>query len=149
MSSLYQVRCSFMASVTLMVMMPALAMADVYECPSYVIATSANVTNIQAPWKLNSQQQKIAVTSVAFSDGPPEEMAFLKPFDVKEQRDKSVTRWKFEGNYQKGKWLSCGYQGDLISLTQKLPETTSTCAVTYSRNSQKHGEAKLASISCR
>jgi hypothetical protein len=68
--------------------------------------------------------------SVAFSDGPPEQLAWLAP-DTTQHRGKSFTNaWTFApgGN---GTWLSCGYTGTSLVLSQPLPDGTRSCEVRY------------------
>ncbi len=128
---------------------PVFASTEInFECPLHVVASSANVTDVLAPWKLNSRTEKIKVKSADFSDGPPAEMAILKPYDVKEKKGGSVVTWKFEGDYPQGKWLSCGYVGNLISLSQELPKRVSECKITYGHD-KKWGGIKIESIVCK
>jgi len=68
--------------------------------------------------------------NASFSDGPPEQLAWLAP-DTTQRRGKSFTNvWTFgpDGN---GTWLSCGYTGTSLVLSRRLPDSTRRCEVHY------------------
>ncbi len=68
--------------------------------------------------------------TVAFSDGPPDQMAWLAP-DTTQHRGKSFTNiWTF-ASAGGGTWLSCGYAGTSLVLSRRLPDSTRRCEVRY------------------
>jgi hypothetical protein len=71
-----------------------------------------------------------AWTNAEFSDGPPEDMAWLAP-DGTRRRGSTVTNaWTF-GPTSQGTWLSCAYDGTSIVLTTRLPDRIRHCEVRY------------------
>jgi hypothetical protein len=72
--------------------------------------------------------------TVAFSDGPPDQMAWLAP-DTTQHRGKSFTNvWTFASGSRgsgSGTWLSCGYTRTSLVLSRRLPDNTHRCEVRY------------------
>jgi hypothetical protein len=65
-----------------------------------------------------------------FSDGPPDEQAWLAPSDT-QRRGKGFTNlWRFTRS-ARGIWLSCGYTGTSLLATFRLPDGVSRCEVRY------------------
>jgi hypothetical protein len=138
---------TFLILISLFAWLPIHASADTFSCPQYVTASSANVVEVPTPWKVYSQSNKLKVVSAGFSDGQPFDMAYLKPYRTHQKGNLTIVRWKFEGPYPKGKWLSCDYEGGLFSLARELPNNLSECVVTYEKT--KAGNTQPSSITCK
>jgi hypothetical protein len=128
-------------------LVPLPASAESFSCPQYVAASSINIVDIPASWTFYNQQKNINVVSAGFSDGRPSEMAYLKPYRTNEKGIITVVKWKFEGAYPEGKWLSCTYEGGFFSLARELPNNIYECDVTYEKI--KPGQTKLSAITCK
>ncbi len=133
--------------VGLIAALPLHALADTLRCPPEVMAASVNVAGVPAPWTVHDQPNKLKVVSVGFSDGPPSDRANLKPDETHRKGHLTVAKWKFEGTYPKGKWLSCVYEGGLFSLAQELPPGVLACAVTYEKT--KNGSTQPGAVTCQ
>jgi hypothetical protein len=123
------------------------ANAETFNCPAYIAASSANVVEVPPSWKVNGQSNKLKVVSAGFSDGQPSELAYLKPYETRRKGGSTVAIWKFEGLYPKGKWLSCDYEGGLVSLTREMPTGISECVVIYEK--PRSGSAQPGPIACK
>lgn len=126
--------------------MPGYAAEHVHKCPEYVSATSASA-EAPASWKVFSQPNKLKAVSAGFSDGPPSDVAYLKPNETRRVGRREIVIWKFEGPYQNGKWLSCDYEGRVVSLAKEIPEETSRCEIEYV--GLKAGGVSVGPIRCQ
>jgi hypothetical protein len=83
--------------------------------------------------------------NVAFSDGPPEQNAWLAP-DSTQHHGKSFTNtWTFASGGN-GTWLSCGYTGTSVVLSRRLPDNTRRCQVRYD---ETMSPPVATAVSCR
>lgn len=135
-----------LALLALTACLPALATTHTYDCPAYVTATSASAGETPAPWKAYSQPTRLKLVAAGLSDGHPAELALLKPEEIKRQGSSSRVKWKLEGAYPGGVWLSCDYEGRTYSLTRELPSGISECVLDY--NEAKAGK-EISSIVCK
>jgi hypothetical protein len=67
---------------------------------------------------------------VRFSDGPPDEQAWLVPDGARKVAKTTVSTWRFSHS-SGGAWLSCVYSGTSIVASIRLPGGTSMCEVVY------------------
>lgn len=68
--------------------------------------------------------------NVEFSDGPPEEGAWLAPDSTRHVGKGFVNHWQFSKSGG-GVWLSCDYQGTSMSVALPLSKAVTSCDVTY------------------
>jgi hypothetical protein len=71
-----------------------------------------------------------AWTNAEFSDGPPEDMAWLAPDNTRRRGATVTNSWTF-GPSSHGTWLSCVYQGTSIVLTTRLADSIRHCEIRY------------------
>ena len=69
-------------------------------------------------------------TNAQFSDGPPEEMAWLAPDSTQRRGTAATNIWTFTPS-GRGTWLSCAYSGTSIVLVKRLPDSVRRCEVRY------------------
>jgi hypothetical protein len=69
-------------------------------------------------------------TNAEFSDGPPEEMAWLAPDSTRRRGAATTNVWTF-GPPGRGTWLSCAYAGTSVVLVTRLPDSVRRCEVRY------------------
>ncbi|MFL5254143.1 MAG: STY0301 family protein [Rhodopila sp.] len=67
---------------------------------------------------------------VQFSDGPPVELAWLAPDSSRRKGATVINVWRFTPAAG-GTWLSCGYTGTSVVLSQRLPDSVRSCEVRY------------------
>ena len=126
--------------------MAAGAHAQAASCPPS-ISTRQVIENAPAGWTVGDDKTPHALAGLTFFDGPPEQEASLV-YDsyVKEQAGDRAT-WKFDGDRKI--FLACSYHGTTITLSKALPEGTTECRVTYSRNTRVDGLNEIQAIRCK
>lgn len=124
----------------------ASAAGVVLVCPSGVKTKSVELDGVPPDWQPMRTPATLALVSAGFSDGPPEQMAFLKPSTTSRKGSVHQAHWRFEGAYPQGKWLVCEYEGRVVSLAQQVPAQTSRCTVSYTSGRDK--DTKLTRIEC-
>ena len=127
--------------------LPVCALADTYTCPEFITASSVNVVNVPDSWQIFKQPNKLKIISAGFYDGQPPDMANLKPYESKKIKNLTTLKWKFEGDYPNGKWLSCDYEGGIVTLAKELLSNISECTVTYKKMNIPNEQT--VSISCK
>jgi hypothetical protein len=65
-----------------------------------------------------------------FSDGPPEEQAWLAPDSSRHDSRTLTNRWQF-AKESNGIWLSCDYLGTSMTVALPLSKSVSGCEVIY------------------
>jgi hypothetical protein len=82
---------------------------------------------------------------VTVFDGPPKDMASLRPEDGREVNRKLRQTWKLAGIRQVH--VECGYKGG-VSQVVKPPKSTKACTQDLQRLNRK-GDYRLLSFGCR
>jgi hypothetical protein len=72
-------------------------------------------------------------TNAEFSDGPPNEQAWLAPDDTKKSGASFTNIWRFTPA-KSGTWLACGYTGTSLVVVSRLPDSVRTCEVRFDAN---------------
>lgn len=126
------------------------------SCPASVDAVSS-VQNPPDGWQTLSPPtaKSYPLAGASFSNGHPQQQAFLKPYSSELiRRPSSVApsgarriTYRFSGAYDDGIWLLCTYQNITPQLFQRLPKLPKSCDVTYSPSPAKQGQA--LKIVCR
>jgi hypothetical protein len=112
------------------------AAADTPTCPKTLQVAERPATipdgfrafaNGNPPTEDISAAEKMELTQIMFSDGPPTEMAWLAP--TRDER----TYQGYDVNSGGGKqtWLSCGYSNTAIIISLPLPPAIKACKVTH------------------
>jgi hypothetical protein len=83
--------------------------------------------------------------NVSFSDGPPEEQAWLAPDSTQHNGKTIINRWRFAQSTD-GVWLSCDYQGTSLSIALPLPKPVTACEVSYDNTVSP---PRATSLTCR
>ena len=122
----------------------------VHVCPSE-ISVASTVNTVPNGWQLRGSSPGLVVhqlTGATFSDGDPEEKAFLKPHEMSSdtagRRHKQT--YRFTARYPDGIWLICTYQGTTVNLTKRLSDTPRQCSV--SQIADRSGSVKQT-ITCQ
>jgi hypothetical protein len=102
------------------------ATALVSETPAAVPTGFTAFINGDTPKAPGGPAAAHALDTIAFSDGPPTEDAWLAPT----AGGKGSQRWDFAGSGETI-WLSCGYLATSVLLSAPLPTTTRSCKVIY------------------
>ena len=122
------------------------AAGSALACPPSITTKAVVLDGAPAEWQTTQTPSTLALVSAGFSDGPPEQMAFLKPTKTSSKGSVHQAHWQFEGAYPQGAWLVCEYEGRVVSLSQQVPSQTSRCTVSYTRKRDK--QMKLTRIEC-
>jgi len=118
------------------------------DCPSEISEGALKVHAAPKGWS-PSMRGRILLTSIDISDGPPSEMAFLKPDSTGGNKKKSFDQWNQLATPRTthGAWIACNYGGaGAIILGQRLPENVSECRANYTRT--REGGTEISFI-CR
>lgn len=118
------------------------------DCPAEIPEDGIEVRAAPQGWS-PSVRGRILLTSIDISDGPPSEMAFLKPDSTGGSKGKSFDRWTqlATARTSHGAWIACNYGGaGAIVLGQRLPENVSECRANYTQT--REGWTAI-SFSCR
>jgi len=105
------------------------------SCPETIETQQSIAGNAPANWRAAIDKASGAPVShwdgVAFSDGPPENLASLVPDDSKTAAGNRVDIYKFPASVYKQIWLSCSYAQTAVILTKTPGLVGSVCRVTY------------------
>lgn len=111
---------------------PALEAADI-RCPATITVTQSAVDPPDG-WIAVEDPSAARWTSVAFSDGKPDEQVFPAPTETPKQETTLSNVWRFTETTDRGIWLSCRYSGTRVTLSRRL-ENVKQCRVTYDARS--------------
>ncbi|MEO5629967.1 MAG: STY0301 family protein [Thermomonas sp.] len=100
-------------------------------CPDH-ITTKQTLTSPAEGWETSTDtfsvtDKKLHGTVYGFSDGPPEEMALLKPASILKSKGGLLSTWVLDQSEQT--WLICGYEFTTIQLSKALPAKLKKCFV--------------------
>ncbi len=106
------------------------------SCPDH-ITTKQKLTSPAEDWHISTDtfsvnDQMLHGSVYGFSDGPPEDMALLKPESVVKSKGGLLSTWVLDKSEQT--WLICGYEMTTIQLSQRLPAKLRTCFVQVAKN---------------
>lgn len=100
------------------------------ECPPQLVVEQRQVQP-QAGWQEFYEKLPHVLSSVAFYDGPPEELASLVPDRVQGDRGEQRATWRFAADAPRGYYLICVYTNTTARLMRRLPRELTNCTVTY------------------
>ena len=103
------------------------ASLDVVEAPGAVPPGFRAFLNGDPPTQTFSRPVAHRLDAIMFSDGPPNEMAWLAP----SAGGTRAQRWDFTPHPGGATWLSCGYLATSVIVSMPLPAATRSCRVTY------------------
>lgn len=114
------------------------------SCPDY-ITTQQTLTAPIEGWNTSNDtfsvsDQKLRGSIYGFSDGPPEEMALLKPDSTQKNKGGLLSTWVLDKSEQT--WLICGYDFTTIQLSKPLPAKLRVCSVQADKNGNKSAWCK-------
>jgi hypothetical protein len=107
---------------------------DVYRCPQEV-SVSWSIPVPPTGWDVSGVQKGRRVVhylvSVTFSDGSPEDGAFLRPTATRELEDEGVVieKYDFSDRVNPTIWLVCRYGNTPATLTKSIPAKLESCEV--------------------
>lgn len=108
-----------------------------------LLAGTVNAAPQRCPATLEVEQHAIGVpagaqafdaeprhpwTNVQFSDGPPNEQAWLAPDATRKAGKSFVNAWTFTSP---DTWMACGYTGTSVILAFRLADSIRSCEVRY------------------
>lgn len=83
---------------------------------------------------------RLAFFSMAFADGPPQEMAWLAPDETKAHR----AIWRFEG--VKDVWFACTYRPGGWLIARSLGTSVKACSIGFASSSKNSSPPR---VDCR
>lgn len=115
------------AALTLIALVALPAVADEKTSCPLVLQPDAVVVRAPAGWKGYSPSL-MRLTGYGMMAGPPESLAYLKPYESKPR----ASRWVFDGGGEK--WLYCTYDNSAsIQISKRLGDNATECTLTYKR----------------
>lgn len=127
--------------------------AAIIKCPGSLAPDAIEPLHPPTGWILRLKQGAF-LSGVGMLHGSPDELAYLKPIEIKESKKNGravwTERWEFPRPHGFESWLYCGYGGgnSSLQLFHRIPidatECTSTATKLYSR-----GEAIEAEFICK
>ncbi len=104
------------------------ALASSLTCPSS-IETTQTLTHSMPEWL--SQQYLLPHPLLAYQlyDGPPEEMAILKPDNG--DSNQPISTWTLPAQKLRDYWVICQYTNTSVYLARKLPHDAYRCHYTH------------------
>ncbi len=105
------------------------ARAGIMQCPAE-IGVAQHVADVPQAMRAFDSEPHHRWINAQFSDGPPDQMAWLAPDATHKVKDGFTNVWTF-GLAAEGTWLSCGYTGTSMVVSFRLPETVRRCQVRY------------------
>lgn len=116
----------------LLLLLPAAggpAAAAPQHCPE-TLSVEQRAVNLPTGLQAFDSETRHVWVNAQFSDGPPNEQAWLAPESSRTSGKTLTNLWRFVAN-QAGTWLSCGYTGTSIVASFRLPNTVGSCEVRY------------------
>ena len=99
------------------------------HCPD-TLSVEQRAVNLPTGLQAFDSETRHVWVNAQFSDGPPNEQAWLAPESSRTSGKTLTNLWRFVAN-QSGTWLSCGYTGTSIVAAFRLPDTVRSCEVRY------------------
>jgi hypothetical protein len=99
------------------------------SCPA-ALTVQQTAPNPPAGMKILDIARDHPWTNAQFSDGPPEQQAWLAPDSTRRRGQETVNTWRFSPSAD-GVWLSCVYIGTSLTAAFRLPKTVRGCEVRY------------------
>lgn len=124
-----------------MLLSAAAVAADLPSCPKTMQVTErpgalppgfTAYSNENPPTTDLSAVMTLDLEQMQFSDGPPEEQAWLAP----DRDERTWQGWHFTPSSGKQIWLSCSYTGSKLLLSAPLPANVKYCKVTHDPSMQ-------------
>jgi len=146
------VKAALVAVLLLSFINVANAVETVLNCPVEVPENSIQIQTPSPEWH-GFADLPLRLHGANFMSGEPSTRTHLKPDSSNETKGKSISTWKFEGDYPEGKWLTCFYANGFISLSKKIDDHFSECSLIYRKDAKnKKGQwvpGGIEKISCK
>ncbi len=127
------------------------ANADITSCPKTLQVAEKPATipdgfrafaNGNPPTEDLSAAEKVALNQIVFSDGPPNEIAWLAP----DRDERTYQVYAVNSSGGKPTWLTCGYSNTAVIISAPLPTGIKSCKVTHDPSVQGY---PATGLSCR
>lgn len=119
-------------------------------CPP-TIAISQKATTPPPGWDVSNQAMRIEVSGVTVYDGPPTELASLRPREEETADNKFVATWKFhkKGNSGQGYWIECDYTHTNVVLSKRVPDSVGKCSAYFDKESKVENNYVFERMECK
>lgn len=119
------------------------AAEQVFHCPPE-ISVAWNILSPPTGWEVsgNREGQKSAhfLVSLTFSDGHPDDGAFLRPASIRELNTKgkgeTIEQYNFSDRVNNTIWLVCMYGNTPAILSKTIPQKIQSCEVSRPKDLQ-------------
>jgi hypothetical protein len=110
----------------------ATAFAEPLYCPRQIKVEQHAVDLPEGLAAFDSATHHVWV-NVQFSDGSPDEQAWLAPDSTRSSGKSFTNVWRFTASAS-GIWLACGYTGTSVVAAHRLADGLRACEVRYDAN---------------
>lgn len=107
---------------------------QVAEKPTAIPDGFKAFTDTNPPSEDLSAATKVELNRIMFSDGPPNEIAWLAP----DRDERKYQVYAFSASEGRQTWLSCGYSNTGIMISMPLPASIKSCKVTHDPSVQDY-----------
>jgi hypothetical protein len=120
-------------------------MAKDFTCPEKISIKpgTTEISELPPGFDVTTSPAPLRLSYASLYDGPPQDMGEQKPV----KSSKMSATWVFEGEYPKGKWVSCEYGQGTVKLYAEVPEDAHSC--TLAKQPETDRSNFQASFSCR
>jgi hypothetical protein len=108
------------------------ARAAPQHCPDQ-IKVEQHTVGLPAGLRAFDSEPRHNWVNAQFSDGSPDEQAWLAPDSTRRSGASITNVWRF-APAAGGTWLACGYTGTSLVVAFRLADTIRTCEVRYDAN---------------
>lgn len=122
--------------------------ADLATCPAR-IDVGQQLTAPVAGWRSFNDDAPPQLAGVTFYDGSPQEKASLAYDDITRAGGKQIAKWSFAPHRERPIWIACHYSGTSVVLAKPLPDTLTSCAVSYDTHQEVAGLPMIGKIVCK
>lgn len=139
-------RLSHGLGILLIALIPATAYAYDVTCPPS-ISVKQLLPETEPGWtaRVDTINKPMVLESIELYDGPPEELASLKP-DNGDSEDE-VMVWTLPPS-SRGYYVECRYANTAVTFSQKLPIEPRECHLTYEKQVRVSGLPAVQSMVC-
>jgi hypothetical protein len=132
-----------MRVLSLILLVPAVALGQTVSCPSVLPQGSVEVVRTPPGWFGFSPSQS-RLDGGGMMSGPPQQMAYLVPASSRKVKGAGIaTGWQFAAGEEK--WLYCTYGTNAIQVAKRMDDKTTECTMT-SREERKGVIAELTAV---
>jgi hypothetical protein len=124
------------------------ASAKEYKCPARIEVSSTEIKPVTGFEAWTDPQTKFYIIGIDLYDGPPHEMAQLKPDNADDPDEGAPSAWTLADS-AKGFWMVCLYSDTNARLVKQLDGHEKSCSVKDIRGPEDSVSSGGISLECK